>query len=297
LMVACDLDESNHSDTTTEDLQMNWERSGFDLKGDAWVVVAPDGTIIGYEDIYNRRYHYRLEGDGYVHPSYKGMGIGTVMLRVMEIKAREHILLAPAGVRVTLRNGVSGANRAACVLHENEGYLPVRYFWRMEIRLTKVPPAPDWPNGIQVRNVNPKNDAPPVFDLLEVAFQDHWGDSPWDYESWRQRRFEIENFDPQLWFIAEDGGEIVGCAINRYRQETGWVSQLAVSPKYRQKGLGLALLRRSFAEFYQRETSLIGLGVDAGNSTGATRLYEKAGMHVAHEFVVYEKALRPGIDP
>jgi ribosomal protein S18 acetylase RimI-like enzyme len=38
----------------------------------------------------------------------------------------------------------------------------------------------------------------------------------------------------------------------------------------------------------------IGLGVDASNPTGATRLYQRAGMVVASEHVTYEKELRPG---
>jgi hypothetical protein len=33
------------------------------------------------------------------------------------------------------------------------------------------------------------------------------------------------------------------------------------------------------------------LGVDAQNPTGATRLYERAGMHQVFEAVVYEKPL------
>jgi mycothiol synthase len=34
--------------------------------------------------------------------------------------------------------------------------------------------------------------------------------------------------------------------------------------------------------------------VDAASQTGATRLYQRAGMHVAAEYVSYEKELRPG---
>ncbi|MCJ7700395.1 MAG: GNAT family N-acetyltransferase [Anaerolineales bacterium] len=37
-----------------------------------------------------------------------------------------------------------------------------------------------------------------------------------------------------------------------------------------------------------------GLGVDTQNLSGATRLYTKAGMHVTHEFAIYEKELRAG---
>jgi mycothiol synthase len=40
----------------------------------------------------------------------------------------------------------------------------------------------------------------------------------------------------------------------------------------------------------------IGLGVDASNSTGATRLYQRAGMHIVSEFVTYDKELRAGRD-
>jgi ribosomal protein S18 acetylase RimI-like enzyme len=66
---------------------------------------------------------------------------------------------------------------------------------------------------------------------------------------------------------------------------------------WRKKGLGLALLQYSFGEFYRRGTKTIGLGVDASNPTGATRLYQRAGMRVASEFVTYEKELRPGREP
>ena len=60
---------------------------------------------------------------------------------------------------------------------------------------------------------------------------------------------------------------------------------------WRQRGLGLALLRHAFGEFYRRGQPRVGLGVDAQNPTGATRLYERAGMHIAYEAVAFEKEL------
>ena len=77
----------------------------------------------------------------------------------------------------------------------------------------------------------------------------------------------------------------------------GWVGSLGVRRPWRKRGLGEALLLHSFAEFYKRGTKTIGLGVDAQNPTGATRLYQKAGMHVASEAVIYEKELRAGREP
>jgi hypothetical protein len=35
----------------------------------------------------------------------------------------------------------------------------------------------------------------------------------------------------------------------------------------------------------------VGLGVDARNPTGATRLYERAGMHVTYEAIAFKKEL------
>lgn len=74
----------------------------------------------------------------------------------------------------------------------------------------------------------------------------------------------------------------------------GWVHQLGVRRPWRQRGLGLALLQQSFAALHQRGRLRVGLGVDADSLTGATRLYEKAGMKVVRQYDTYEKELRPG---
>ena len=68
--------------------------------------------------------------------------------------------------------------------------------------------------------------------------------------------------------------------------------QLAVAAPARGQGLGLALLRQAFAEFLRRGRPAVGLAVDAENSTGATRLYGRAGMRVLRRFDRYTKELR-----
>ena len=67
---------------------------------------------------------------------------------------------------------------------------------------------------------------------------------------------------------------------------------------WRKRGLGLALLRQAFAEFYRHGWTQVGLDVDSESETGATRLYERAGMRVApgHAYAVYRKELRPGTE-
>jgi mycothiol synthase len=51
------------------------------------------------------------------------------------------------------------------------------------------------------------------------------------------------------------------------------------------------LLQHVFVEFRRRGEAHVGLGVDTENPTGATRLYERAGMRIVNEDVVYEKEL------
>ncbi len=75
----------------------------------------------------------------------------------------------------------------------------------------------------------------------------------------------------------------------------GWVNLLGVRRPWRRRGVALALLQHSFREFYARDRRKVGLGVDAQSLTGATRLYEKAGMRSdpSRQFVLYERSCAP----
>jgi mycothiol synthase len=106
-----------------------------------------------------------------------------------------------------------------------------------------------------------------------------------------------EGFDPGLWFLAMDGDEIAGGSLCQDYPDEGWVEQLGVRRAWRRNGVGLALLRHTFREFYRRDRRRVGLGVDSQSPTGATRLYRRAGMHVARQLDSYQKELRPGEDP
>ena len=105
-----------------------------------------------------------------------------------------------------------------------------------------------------------------------------------------------ELFDPSLWFLAEEAEEPAGAILCRQDLGVGWVDSLGVRPAWRRRGLGLALLRHAFGEFHRRGWPGAALGVDAANETGATRLYEGAGMRVARQYAIYQKELRPGMD-
>jgi ribosomal protein S18 acetylase RimI-like enzyme len=164
----------------------------------------------------------------------------------------------------------------------------------MEIKLDGQPPAPVWPEGVELRPFDREQHAKAVWQANNEAFRDHWGSRDSSFEEFVHGRFDDPEYDPSLWMIAWDGEEVAGFSLNRYRMGIGWIRSLGVRRPWRKKGLGLALLHHSFGEFYKRGMKTIGLGVDASNPTGATRLYQRAGMYVASEFLTFEKELRPG---
>ena len=89
------------------------------------------------------------------------------------------------------------------------------------------------------------------------------------------------------------GEEPVGAALCYNYSDEGWVRQIAVLRQWRGRGIALQLLYHIFGEFYRRGVRRVGLVVDSQNATGATHLYERAGMHSTLQLDTYEKKLNP----
>jgi mycothiol synthase len=298
LILAASIADGDPTATVTvADLNRFWSSPDVKIATDVWVVETQEGLIVGYEEFYNKHAHLAMVGDGYVHPAFHGLGIGTSMLHTLEQRARKEMELAQPNLRAYLRNGVVATDTAACKLHENEGYKAIRHSWHMEIELKEAPQVPALPAGLELRPFHLEEHNHAVYESHEEAFSDHWGHVPGTFDLWNHFHVaEREDFDPSLWFIAWDrhSEQIAGYSICNFRGGTGWVGILGVRRPWRKRGLGEALLLHSFGEFYKRGTKTIGLGVDAQNPTGATHLYQKVGMHVASEAVIYEKELRSG---
>jgi mycothiol synthase len=297
MLNACACAEGRKITFTPEDVRSKWQAPFFasHLQTDAWVVLAPDGQIVGYADV-EWRSQGRFGAVAYVHPDHTGKGIGRHLVRLIEARARQRIPEEPPDVRVTLTNFINHANTAACNLLGQEGYRPEQYDWIMEIELKEAPQPPAWPEGIALRAFVAGQDDRAVHNAWEEAFADHRGHIPIPFEEWYQRMQQRENFDPSLWFLAMDGAEIAGIALCSAQAGRADVEDLAVRRPWRRKGLGIALLRHAFGECYRRGLQTVALGVDAESLTGATRLYERAGMHILWQYDRYRKELRPGID-
>ena len=127
------------------------------------------------------------------------------------------------------------------------------------------------------------------------AFADHWEYHREPFEQWREFTVRSRNFDPALWLVAWAGDDVAGYALNFPERAGdpgyGWVGTLGVRRPWRRKGVGEALLRRSFAALHARGIRKVRLSVDAESPTGATRLYERAGMTVLRRSNTWEREL------
>jgi len=287
------FDTAEWGDASTSLGQVEDILNEVDPSQDTWLVTGPTGDIVGFAYITQRR-HIRMDVEGYVHPDHTGQGIGTSLVRVSEARAREHVFLAPEGTRVVVQNWINANSDDACALLEGEGYTPFRYFLRMEATLDGNLPAPEWPQGVIVRTCEAESDRRLMYVAMEDAMADHWGFVPRTWDEWIEPK-SGSSYDPSLWFLAMRDDEPIGGAICSVVEGIGWVDSLGVRAGGRKQGLGMALLRHAAREFVSRGVTRMALGVDSDSPTGATRLYERAGMHVAQRHATYGKDLRPGV--
>ena len=292
LVQACDRAVYGDSDWTALELREEWD--GLDLDRDAWVAVT-GGRIAGVMHRYDLR-GGRVLADGYVHPELTARGAGARLLEAVERRAHELAGEVPAAERVTVETSHLVGDPRAPKLLACRGYERVRTFFRMVTRLDEAPPPPTWPPGIDLRPLDPVRDGPRVHAAVEEAFVDEWGYEPLPYAEWFRRNLGWQRFQPELCPVAWDGGEIAAVSLNYPKRlgDWGWVGLLAVRPAWRRQGLGLALLHESFRRFHAAGESVAALGVDAENPTGATRLYERAGMGVLWRADAWRKEIRPG---
>jgi mycothiol synthase len=291
LFVASEIEQFGEPQTDSGEVRDFWRQ--MDLSADAWVVTDASGTPIAYADV-NRHRPVQLEAWAVVDRTWRRRGIGSRLLALAEERASEMVDRAPAGARVGLGVWVNAQVPGFGAFARRHGFEAARRFWRMRIDMGDEPPDPPrWPEGIAVRTFEPGRDERATFEASEEAFEDHWGHVPNEFAEWLKRT-EGDSFDPTLWFLALDGDTIVGTSLCGTYLEIGWVGTLGVRRPWRGRGLGEALLRHSFVEFHRRGRRAVALGVDADSLTGATRLYERAGMHVDQVHELYTKVVREG---
>jgi ribosomal protein S18 acetylase RimI-like enzyme len=210
----------------------------------------------------------------------EGAVAGALLGRARE-RARERALPA-----VTLM--LASEDEPLAELVRRAGLRLERTILRMWRELAADEPDGAPPDGVAVRAYEDA-DAAAVKALLDVAY------GGWDSSyarqplaDWLAFMTDHDEFDPELWFLAECDGELVGCALHwRESRRHGWVKDVAVAERERGRGLATALLRHGFHVYAQRGAERVGLKVDAANPTGAPQLYERLGFRTDRRYALW----------
>ncbi len=290
--------------TDVDAIRKEWVSPNFNPAEDIRLVFAPNGQMAGYIEVWTTSpvpVHPWMWGR--VDPDHQGRGVGSYLMGWAEERALHALPRVSAELRFAPRVGTIREANHAKKLFEGLGYQHIRSSYHMLIEMDAPVPDAVFPEGITLRTYQTEADAKAVYLAVEESFSDHFGFVPEPPEEGLKRfkHFWLgEDSDTSLLFMAMDGDQVAGINLCRSRSfddpEMGWVGTLGVRRPWRKHGLGLALLRHSFNEFYRRGLRKVGLGVDAQNLTGALRLYENAGMHIHQTFDQYEKELRPGTE-
>ena len=256
-----------------------WRNANFD--GASWLVER-DGTPVGFAAAIERGGESAYWAT--VHPDVAGRGLSTWLLTSAERRAR-------VVGSTFLRAGCGAETLAAVPLFGALGYREARHYFQMRIDFEHPPAVPQPPAGIELTTFD-REDARAFHAALDEAFAEEWGWHASPFEEWRERRLDAPDTDLSLWFVARDGDALAGVVRCETRRDGGgWIGALGVLEPWRRRGIGRALLLHALYEFHRRGASHVGLGVDTENPTGATGLYDGAGMRVVREDVIYEKEL------
>jgi mycothiol synthase len=297
LVAADEVAACGRAFTTRDDLAADWQVPHFALERDAWVAVAPGGDVVGYAWVWGPAPTELLDSRFAVHPDLHASELEDELVGLIEERAAERAQNAPPTAHPSLAVDCDQHEQRRIDIFARRGFAEAREFCNMEIALDAGLAEPVWPEGIDVRSFVRGRDDAAAHAATEDAFAEHFRVAKESLDDWRAHYLDRPSLDFSLWFVAWDGDQIAGTVLANEEDEQGHVDVLAVGKPWRHRGLGMALLQQAFIALRERGWATAGLDVDAANTTGATRLYERAGMRVTHRFKIFTKDLPTGDYP
>jgi len=275
LMKRCDIRDIGFLDSDLADLQYDWR--AIDLSTDAWIAIDSGGNIKGYGAVlpWGTGKHLAIYDDPGTEETdlYLGLLVLCEKRAVNMLKEQDH----PDKQEIAAHPSHSADYQKSFL--KEAGYSLKRYIFNMHMDLEKEPPVIETPSGIIIRTMHTGHDEEALHGLIQEAFD--WKDrEAQPFEEWVEFMMRPEIYHEDLWFLAEDNGELAGACMGFPYENMGWIRQLAVAKPYRGLGLGKALLHQAFHAFKRRGYKMAGLSVESENEN-AYQFYEKAGMSKA----------------
>jgi mycothiol synthase len=284
LMNAHQLAAFGEADVTVEELRLWLTAPSVDVERDIRL-LEQDGRLVGYADVDPTDDEPpRWWCDLKIDPDADVGAVAAELVAWLEERAGEG----------TLRVWTASDDERVVGALGRLGFEPARHSYRMEIDLSGDEREPAWPGGLSIRTINDEEEQV-VYELVKEVWRDTSDPMDETFAEWGHWMLKSEAFDPSLWFLAVNGDDVAGFSLCRQDQNdpnAGYVATLGVRRAWRRQGLGEALLLHSFREFRKRGYGRATLGVDASSPTGATRLYERAGMRVYRDTVFLERPVR-----
>ena len=284
--------------STVEWVVTPWHAPGADRDHDFAVVVDASGAVAGYVSVASDPPYTEVLGIGVVAIEHHGRGIGAALVAEAERRAERFAALAAPDRRVVMQIGALAGEPRVERLLAGHGYAEVRRFVAMRIDFDGPPAAAAPIEGVAIRGLAAGEEGA-VYACLTDAFADHWGDTRQTEETWMHSHVATDKFDPGLWLLAWHDGVLAGALVGQPQSgedpALGYIAELGVRRPDRGRGIAEALLRTAFGRFHARGCVGVSLHVDTESITGATRVYERAGMTAQPRFARWEKELRSAL--
>lgn len=116
------------------------------------------------------------------------------------------------------------------------------------------------------------------FDGVDALWREAFpGDPPWNHAHTAVPAKRA--FQPDLFFVAADGDQIIGSVMAGYDGHRGWLYAVAVSGRCQRKGIGARLIRTAEAALHALGCAKVNLQVRSSNDA-VVSFYEQLGYAV-----------------
>jgi mycothiol synthase len=273
---------------SADDLAEELTDPSCDVERDTFAVVTPDDTVAAFAQVHQPV--QRLEGGirarfvGGVHPEHRRRGLGSGLLRRVEVRVGELGSEMFPGCEV---RPMTGAVPAFGPFLESRGYAATRWFHSMSRALGDVG---ELASDSRVRGYDPALDEQVRLAHLD-AFAGHWDFAPPSVQRWRFWCTGARPFRAECSAIVVADDETVDGYILAYSYvpDEIYFGQIGVRERARNTGLGRALVHRALTLAAQAGYREAKLDVDSANATGAGRLYENAGFVTYLSSAAYQR--------